>query len=122
MKVSWELHPDVPGVVHVHPVGRLDALGATPFFEAVAPHLTPEHPHLLVDLGRVEQVSSDGVGVLVRLLSRVRERGAVLAMHSAAPRVRSVVRVVDLDAVLNLCEEEPEACVRLREGGAGSSP
>jgi len=109
MKVSWELHPDLAGVVHVHPVGRIDSLGAGPFFESVAALLTDEHPHLLIDLGRVEVLSSDGVGVLVRLLSRVREREASLAVYGASPRVGSVIRVVDLDAVFNLCEGEGEA-------------
>lgn len=119
MKVTWELHPDLDGVVHVHPVGRLDAYGSGPFFDAVAPLLTREHPHLLVDLGRVEHMSSDGVGVMVRLLSRVRGQGAMMASYGADHRVRSVIRVVDLERAFLLRDDARDAAATLKEKGAG---
>jgi len=113
MKVSREPHPDLPSVVHVHPAGRIDAYGADPFFEAIAPLITDEHPSLLIDLAGVDHLSSAGVAVVVRLLSRARQKNGRIAMYGASTRVETVVRIIYMESALNLCESEEEAFARL---------
>ena len=81
----------------------------------VAEVLTPERPNLLLDMGNVEHVSSAGVGVMIRLLTRVKQAGGTLAVYGCSPRVESVFKVVYVDAVINLCPSEGEARVWLRD-------
>jgi anti-anti-sigma factor len=116
MKVSREPHPDLPSVMHVHPVGRIDAYGADPFFEATAPLITDEHPSLLIDLAGVDHLSSAGVAVVVRLLSRTRQKNGRIAMYGASTRVATVIRIIFMESALNLCDGEEEAFARLCAG------
>jgi anti-anti-sigma factor len=119
MTITWEKDPELGDVVHVHPDGRMDAHGADPFFDEVGALCVPEHPSMLLDMRKVEHVSSAGVGVMIRLLSRVRQAGGSLAVYGCTPRVESVFRVVYVDAVINLCKTEEEARVWLRDMGKG---
>jgi len=97
----------------------MDAHGADPFFDQVSALVTPEHPSLMLDMRKVEHVSSAGVGVLIRLLSRVRQAGGNLAVYACTRRVETVFRVIYVDAVINLCEAEEEAAVWLKDVGKG---
>jgi len=72
------------------PSGRLDSLSAPALKAALA---AVDARRLVVDLGRVDYISSAGLGVLFALAKRMRETGGALALCALGDQVR---RVFDL--------------------------
>jgi anti-anti-sigma factor len=68
---------------------------------------------LVVDLWEVRFLGSGGLGELVKLGMRLRERGGGLVLARPRPPVRKLVALVGLDEVLPLCETLEEAWARL---------
>ena len=65
--------------------------------------------HLAVNLGGVSFLDSSGVGSLVRAFSTLKERGGELRVFGATKQVAQVLRMVRLDKVLRLTEDEATA-------------
>lgn len=118
MRVINDANAGLGSVVLVRPVGHLDAVGASQFWDMVSPKLTPATPSLLVDMCKVDFMSSAGVGILIRLLTRVGQLGGFMGVCGCHHRVMTVLHVVNLEEVLNVRPTEDEAVDRLRELGA----
>jgi anti-anti-sigma factor len=118
MRVICEPDLVLGNALTVQPAGRLDAYGATQFWEAVGERVTEDNPFLLIDMEGVEILSSAGVGTLIRLLTRTQQFHGSLSAYNANSRVRSVLEVVNLTSVVNLKETVEAARERLRELGA----
>jgi anti-anti-sigma factor len=54
-----------------------------------------------VDLGEVTQIDARGLGMLADLTRRMRAHGGRVAVVSANPRVRRLLRLTQLDALLD---------------------
>ena len=78
------------GCTLIRPSGWLDAFAAPQFRQSVA--RLPGANALVVDLTQVKFIDSAGLGVLVALIRRARERGSVAAV--AVPR-RGVRRLLE---------------------------
>jgi anti-anti-sigma factor len=117
MRVTCEADHELTTAWHTHPTGHLDAHGSTHFWEVVADRLTEQRPSLLIDMRKVELLSSAGVGTLIRLMTRVQQLRGSLAIHGCSHRVKAILAVVGVESVLNLRETEDEARARLRELG-----
>lgn len=82
--------------------------------------LDSPHRRFLMDMGRLTFIDSAGLGMLVRLLRRVREAGGDLVLVRANPSVRKLFRMTGLDALFTFAEDHEEALLlvnRAREGG-----
>ncbi len=119
MRIVCEQDESLEKAVLARPSGRLDAYGATLFWDAVGNRLTAQTPYLLLDLSEVELLTSAGVGILIRLVTRAQQNGGSLAVFGASARVRTVLEVVNLTTIVNLEEDEDTARARLGELGAG---
>jgi anti-anti-sigma factor len=91
------------------PAGRLNTEGARRFWEVVGPCMTEQTPSLLVDMTAVDWMSSAGVGVLMRALSRIRPLGGRLAIFGCSPNVGRVFEICQLSEVLNVSASPDEA-------------
>ena len=90
------------------------------------PHLQPElkllwtglaerEPlHLILDLSRVEIVSSPSLGSLLLLRQRQSERAVRLVLCNVQLATRTILRVVGLDAVFEYADDRPDALRVLR--------
>jgi len=90
----------------------LPALGA-----AADRLLGADGARLVVDLAEVRFLGSGGLGELVKLGKRLRERGGGLVLARARPPIRKLVAMVGLDVVLPICETIDEARARLEASG-----
>jgi anti-anti-sigma factor len=64
---------------------------------------------LLLGLSEAVYVDSRGVGWLLKCHKRCREAGGVLVIHSIPPFVSDVLRVLRLNKVLDLADDEEQA-------------
>jgi anti-anti-sigma factor len=119
MQLTCGKDPELNKALNVHLEGWLDALGASHYWDALADRITEETPSVLLDMQKVEVLSSAGVGILIRTMTRAQQHGGSLALFGCTPRVLQVIQVVNLESVLNLYETVEEARERLRELGSG---
>ena len=102
-----------PRIIVASLVGNLNEDGTERLWQATSSLLDESHPSLVVDLGRVELLTSAGLGTLVRLHHRVHKLGGRIAMFGASSRVRGVIEVVMLTDILNLRSTIDEARSRV---------
>ena len=89
--------------------GRLDAAGA-PQLETRCKALILEGANrLLLDLAKVEYVSSAGLRSLLVLAKAVKSAGGALALCSLVPAVRDVMTISGFDNILPLAADRPAA-------------
>ena len=97
MKVSTRKKGDV-GIVEL--TGKLDSfLDVGAFHSAIKDLLASGGRHVLVDLSRVDYVSSPGLGALMSGVASVHQAGGQLKLLAPGERVRtllSVTRLIDL--------------------------
>jgi anti-sigma B factor antagonist len=73
--------------------------------------------NLVMDVSDTEYLDSAGLGMMVGLLKRVKERGGAMAVAGAKGRVKYVFEITHLDLVLTLSEDVRAA---LKEVGQAS--
>ena len=102
-------HRSLGGVVVVTCNGRIVEGGEVAALQKHVTDLAAENPHVVLHLGGVEFVDSSGIGLLVRLLTRMRNTGGSLTICAASPRIREVLKVTRLHGVLTPHESEADA-------------
>ena len=94
--------------------GKLDAAGA-PELESRCKTLIQEGANrLLLDLARVEYVSSAGLRSLLVLAKAVKSAGGGLALCSLVPAVRDVMTISGFDNILPLAADRAAALALLK--------
>jgi anti-sigma B factor antagonist len=117
MKVNCANDEEMVGALRVEPHGQMDAQGADVVWDAVRPQLDQSAHSLLLDMAGVGFVSSAGISALVRLLSKTQSLNGGMTMFGCKERVRSVLKILMLESVLNVCDSEAQARAKLREIG-----
>lgn len=69
----------------------------------------------LLDLNEVETLDSSGVNWLLICQKRIRQAGGRLVLHSLSPIARNVIKVLNLQAVFQLADDESQALRMLEE-------
>jgi anti-anti-sigma factor len=92
--------------------GWLDAFAAVAFRQSVA--ALPDGPPVVVDLSQVKFIDSAGLGVLVSLVRRVRERGSLAAF--AVPRwgVRRLLNDVGFGRIAVMTDSAEDATLMVQ--------
>ena len=115
-------------VVVVAPVGRIDHATAGPFERALQPLLAPGPDEaLLLDLARVDYISSVGLRVVMTAAKQLRARKARIAAAGLQPVVREIFEIARFNHVVELFPSTREALQALSkpalaayEAGSGS--
>src|SRR5262249_25501559 len=82
--------------------------------------LEMRQPHVVLDVREVSFVDSAGLGLLVRLLTRVRSAGGHLQLLGARPNVQATLRLTRLHQVLATFDDEAEALAAIYHAETGS--
>jgi anti-anti-sigma factor len=106
------------GILRMQVVGRVvyDALDPKPGQLADLLGSEGYAQKVLVDLGGVDFIDSSGLSWLLVSHKRFREAGGRLVLHSLQPMVLDVVKVLRLDKVFALADNERAALDLVREG------
>jgi anti-anti-sigma factor len=66
-----------------------------------------------INLARVTDIDSSGIGLFVRTFSHIKRAGGACVFFAASERVLSVFRMVRLEHVLEISDDEAGALARL---------
>jgi len=77
--------------------------------------------HIVVNLGEVRSVDSDGLGEIVRGFNDAREAGGRLVLCSVAAHLRELLATTKLDAYIAIFDSEHEAVRSLQARAFGRS-
>ncbi|MFM1943621.1 MAG: hypothetical protein RI897_2603 [Verrucomicrobiota bacterium] len=89
-------------VLEVVGLTRLTAEDVALFKELVAATLGEHHRVVQVDLGQVTGMDSEGIGALISVHKRMRERGGVMRLSRPSPFVIQLLQLLKLDKVLEV--------------------
>lgn len=100
------------GVV-LRPRGEID-MSTSPLLKKIATEVVDEGTLCLgIDLSRVEFLDSTGLGALVVILKRIRDKGGNLCLFAATAQVQGLLSMTGLDTVFHLELTEANALLYL---------
>lgn len=89
---------------------------AQPELRSLRKHLAHKEPlHLVVDLSRVEIITSPSIGTLLLLRKLQSERGVRLLLSGPRLATRCILRVVGLESVFDYAEDKHSALQMVRQ-------
>ncbi len=116
MQLAYEVDSEIAGALVVRLGGSLEVNGAAKLWEMASEQANEETRYFLFDLTDVNIVTSAGIGVLVRLLVRLRGFGGAIAIYGCNDKIREVFTIVQLDGILQVCDSEQAARQKLKTG------
>jgi anti-anti-sigma factor len=119
MRVTCEKDKELKKALFVRPEGMMEAPGASHLWDSVSERIGPASTSILLDMSKVSFMSSAGLGILIRLLSRTQQAGGSLSIFACSKRVKTMLKIVQVESILNERESEEEARARLNELGVG---
>ena len=69
--------------------------------------------HIAVNLAGVTELDSSGIGALVRAFTTLKRAGGKATYFAANKRVMMLLKMVRLDSILDLAEDEATALIRI---------
>ncbi|MCE2512554.1 MAG: STAS domain-containing protein [Acidimicrobiia bacterium] len=119
MSVTIRRHENPPWTV-LRVGGDLDVVGAPDLRQAVVAAVASGSRLLVLDLSELDFVDSFGIGAVVGVLKRLRQRGGDLALVCPSPRIRRVFEICDLDRILAL-HDSIDGVAEAERLGSGSA-
>lgn len=89
--------------------GRVDSMNANELGEALTGEIDGGKTHLVVDLSRVDYMSSAGLREIVAGLKRVKKASGDLRIAQPSDRVREVLEMAGLDTIFRIFSTQDEA-------------
>ncbi|MFZ0737316.1 MAG: STAS domain-containing protein [Candidatus Acidiferrales bacterium] len=69
--------------------------------------------HIAVNLAGVSELDSSGIGALVRTFTTLKRAGGKCTFYSPTQRVRMLLKMVRLDSILDIVDDEAAALARV---------
>lgn len=82
--------------------GKLNMVSAGPLREDIAELIAKGHFKIALDMTQVDFMDSSGLGALINGLKAAREAGGDLRIASPVEQVRLVLKLTNLDRVINV--------------------
>ncbi|MEO1237484.1 MAG: STAS domain-containing protein [Planctomycetota bacterium] len=112
--IQTQTYPHGDDTLVVMVSGQLGANDVKPLEELIEHELTEAYNKLVVDCGKLASISSLGLGMLVRMQSRLKARGGAVALANVQGVVADVLKVIQLDKVLGMYPDIDAAAKGLR--------
>ena len=68
-----------------------------------------------IDLSKVRFINSSGIGVLVSLLTKFRNRGGEMVLINPSEHIRKLLIITKLNAIFTIAEDDDQAAKLLKE-------
>lgn len=114
MQVVFEPDHEMDDALVVRIQGRVDVVSAGRLWESASERTGAGVRFFLFDFSKVTIVTSAGIGMLVRLLIRLRGQGGTLAVFGCNEHICEVFEIVLLKEILHVSGSEDEAREKLR--------
>ncbi len=107
------------GIWIVMPDGRLDSTASRTLETALQAQLDVTHTRLVIDMSRVQYISSSGLRVFVSIWRRAQKQGGNIALTGLSPRVREVFQISGFDTLFTIASSMEEAAASLSPAQSG---
>ncbi len=77
--------------------------------ETVADHINQKILNCIVDISDVRYINSSGIGVLITILTKFRNKGGEVWLVKPSENVKKLLIITKLNAIFNIAESEEEA-------------
>ena len=114
MVVTFNADTELEGGLVAHLGGTVDVTGAEEIWESVSREVGDRPARILFDFSDVSILTSAGIGVLVRLLTRLKSQGGSLAIYGCDAKVREIFNIVMLSDILQVCDDLAAAREKLK--------
>jgi anti-sigma B factor antagonist len=102
MEFAVSHHREDEGDVVVDVAGEIDALNVPKLWDALEPLIENGDGNLVIDLSRVGFIDSTGIGVVIRAMNALKDRGRELSLRGPSPMTYQVFETVGLTKVLSI--------------------
>ena len=109
MNLTYEKPPAVEGALIVRLNGNLNAQTADKLWESASQQVDQGARIVVLDFARVTILTSAGIGMLVRLHTRLKGLQGGLAIFGCSDRIREIFAIVMLTEILKVCDTEAQA-------------
>jgi anti-anti-sigma factor len=114
MQVVFEPGGEIESAVMVRLQGAIDVVTADRLWTLVSERVGAGTRFFLFDFSDVTILTSAGIGMLVRLLIRLKGSDGTLAVFGCNDHICDVFDIVMLKDILHVCESEDEAREKLQ--------
>ena len=101
-------------VLRARLAGRFSGDDAAPLSRAIFGRL-PKSKKVILNLARVEYVSSSGLGQMVKLYKDLNDRGGSMVVAGASERVKGLFDLAGMSQLISFADTESEAVKSLGE-------
>lgn len=108
MKTTFEQVNDVT-IVYLTGAIKLEGKGSSVLRDAIKELLLAGRKKILVNLHEINYVDTEGIGGLASVLTSVHNQGGELKLLNLTKNVRSVLKIMKLDTVFHIVEDEAGA-------------
>jgi anti-anti-sigma factor len=116
MEITQRVEGDV---TVVQPDGRIDTLAAEQLDEVLQGIVAGGSDKIVVDMSKVEYISSAGLRSLAAILVKCRDEGGDMKLAALNERVTRVFKIIGFDLLMSVADT-PEAAVAEFSSGAAS--
>jgi len=88
---------------------------AQPLIETVNNNIEANIVLCAVDLSKVRFINSSGIGILVSLLTKFRNRGGEMILINPSEHIRKLLIITKLNAIFTVAEDDAQAANILKE-------
>ena len=102
-------HTMEEGLTIIRIEGYLDAHTAPEFEKAIEDQIAQGNVKIIVDCGKLDYISSAGLGVFMGFVEEVREAGGDIKICSLIPKVRQVFELLGFGQLYHIVDDRPSA-------------
>ncbi len=112
MKYTHEIKDEI---LVIHLSGDLigEDNGAS-ILELATDHIRSNTRYCIVDISDVRYINSSGIGVLITILTKFRNKGGEVYLVKPSENVKKLLIITKLNAIFNVAESEAEAAAGLK--------
>jgi anti-sigma B factor antagonist len=77
--------------------------------ELATDHINENIRHCIVDISEVRYINSSGIGVLITILTKFRNKGGEVYLVKPSENVKKLLIITKLNAIFNIVDSESEA-------------
>jgi len=118
MPIQSEVHKNI---LVVRPTDALNKASASEFEEFLQNEIDEGFRYVIFDFSQLSQVSSDGLLVMLKLISEIRKIGGDVIVTGLKSKLRVIFSVSGMFTLLEETEDLETAIARLQEGQDSSA-
>lgn len=104
------------GIAVVQPEGRIDTLAAERLDQVLQATMAGGDHKIVMDMSKVEYISSAGLRSLAAVLVKCREEGGDMKLAALNERVTRVFKIIGFDILMSVSDTTEEAIAEFSSG------